>query len=380
MAEVSVQRSDWRRWSEFAPTWERIHNMCLAASFFVSREWVTCWLATFGEDLNPDLLTFTADGNVVGCCLLVWRTQWVRGFPLRRVYLNCAGENEAESTCLEFNSLLSLPEYERQVAEALATFLRGRKWDELLLPGAVEQDALRILADSLGTTEVTEAPSYYIEFSGLRNPPTDFLGSLSSKTRYHIRRTQRAYEEIGGACMLHVAQSEEEALGMLRQLAELHQTRWASRGQPGAFHSPKFTEFHEAVIRQAFAQTLMFRVQAGAEVVGLLYCFLFRGWVYFYQSGFSYTLDSRRNPGLLTLSQTISHCLARPELKGFDFMAGDREYKRSLASTHRPLRWIVVRRPTARNWLFRGLRSLKRKALARCATVIPKAARSPLPR
>ena len=95
MAEVSVQRSDWRRWSEFAPTWERIHNMCLAASFFVSREWVTCWLATFGEDLNPDLLTFTADGNVVGCCLLVWRTQWVRGFQLRRVYLNCAGENEA---------------------------------------------------------------------------------------------------------------------------------------------------------------------------------------------------------------------------------------------------------------------------------------------
>ena len=360
MAEISVQTSSWRKWSEFAPTWERIHNMCPAASFFISREWVTCWLETFGEELNPDLLAFAAEGEVIGCCLLVWRTQWVRGIPLRRVYLNCAGEDEAESTCLEFNSLLSLPEYEGHVAEALVTFLRGRKWDELLLAGAVEQGAIQILAGSLGANEVAEAPSYYIEFGGLPNPPADFLGSVSSKTRYHIRRTQRAYEEIGGACTVRVAQSPEEALGMLRQLAELHQARWEGRGQPGAFHSPRFTEFHEAVIRQAFDRTLMFRVQAGAVVVGLLYCFLFRGWVYFYQSGFSYALDSRRNPGLLTLSLTISHCLAQPELKGFDFMAGDREYKRSLASTHHSLRWIVVRRPTARSFLFRGLRWLKR--------------------
>jgi CelD/BcsL family acetyltransferase involved in cellulose biosynthesis len=224
----------------------------------------------------------------------------------------------------------------------------------------VEQDAIRILASSLGANEITETPSYYIDFSGFRDPPAEFIGSLSSKTRYHIRRTQRSYEEIGGACTLRVAQSAEEALGMLRQLAELHQARWEGRGQPGAFSSPRFTEFHEAVIRQAFDRVLMFRVQAGAEVVGALYCFLFRGWVYFYQSGFSYALDSRRNPGLLTLHLTISHCLERPELEGFDFMAGDREYKRSLTSTQRPLRWIVVRRPTTRSLLFCGLRWLKR--------------------
>ena len=58
MAEISVQRSNWRQWSGFAPTWERIHNMCRDASFFLSRAWVDCWLATFGEDLNPDILAF----------------------------------------------------------------------------------------------------------------------------------------------------------------------------------------------------------------------------------------------------------------------------------------------------------------------------------
>ena len=252
MAEISVGRSNWRKWSTFAPTWERIHTMCPDASFFFPREWVDCWLATFGEDLNPDLLAFAKDGDVVGCCLLVWRTQWVRGIPLRRVYLNCAGENDADSTCIEFNSLLSLPEYEEPVAKALVTFLRRRKWDELLLPGVVERDAIRILAGSLGANEVTEAPSPYIDFMGFRDPPVDFLGSLSQKTRKHIRRTQRSYEEIGGACALRVAQSAEEALGMLRQLAELHQARWKGLGHAGAFSSPSFTGFHELMIRREF--------------------------------------------------------------------------------------------------------------------------------
>jgi hypothetical protein len=313
----------------------------------------------FGQDLNPDLLAFVADGEVVGCCLLVWRTQWVRGIPLRRVYLNCAGENEAESTCLEFNSLLSLPQYERRVAEALATFLRGRKWDEVLLQGAVEQDAIRILADSLGANEVTEAPAYYIEFSEFRSPPGALIARLSADTRRNIKRTQRSYEEIGGPCTLQVAHSAEEALEMLRQLAGLHQARWISRGKPGAFHSPRFTDFHEALIRQSFDRVAMVRVQAGNTVVGLLYGLLFRGVIYFYQSGFAYIVD-HRSPGLLTLYLTISHYLERPEIRGLDFMAGNMLYKRSLARTQRPLRWIVVRRRTARSLLFLGLRSLKR--------------------
>src|ERR1700688_1049698 len=65
MAEmISVRRLNWYEWPRFAPTWERIHNLCPNASFFLSREWVDCWLATFGEDLNPDLLAFERDGHV----------------------------------------------------------------------------------------------------------------------------------------------------------------------------------------------------------------------------------------------------------------------------------------------------------------------------
>lgn len=248
MADVSVRRMNWRQWSGFAPTWERIHSMCSEGSFFLSREWVDCWLATFGEDLNPDLLAFVMDGEVVGCCLLVWRTQWVRGIPLRRVYLNCAGENDADSTYIEFNCLLSLPGRGRAVAEALARFLRGRSWDELLLRGVVDQEAIRVLRGSFRRNETEEVPSRYIDFSQLRDGHIDFLNRVSANTRYRIRRTRRAYEEIAGACTLRVAQSVDEALEMLPQLAGQHQAGWQGRGQAGAFSSAKFYGFHERLI------------------------------------------------------------------------------------------------------------------------------------
>lgn len=203
MAEISTQRLNWRQWSGLAPTWERIHNLCPDASFFLSREWVDCWLATFGGDLNPDLLTFVKDGDVVGCGLLVWRTQWICGIPLRRVYLNCAGEDEADETCIEYNSLLSLPECAERVAKALGAFLRNRYWDELLLQGIVEHSPVCAVGSSLGSHEISVRPSHYVDFCRIRGDSAGFDAVLSSNIRQQIRRSRRLYEQTGDYIKAH---------------------------------------------------------------------------------------------------------------------------------------------------------------------------------
>ena len=108
---------------------------------------------------------------------------------------------------------------------------------------------------------------------------------------------------------------------------------------------------------------MLFRVEAGSETVGLLYCFLYNRWVYHYQSGFSYSVNKRRNPGLLTLYYAIDYCMQQQAIEGFDFMAGDSEYKRTLTneSGQRPLRWFVIRRRTVPSLLYVFLRGMKRK-------------------
>jgi CelD/BcsL family acetyltransferase involved in cellulose biosynthesis len=279
------------------------------------------------------------------------------------VYLNCCGENEEDETYIEYNALLSLPDCEIPMAKALAVFLKKRRWDELLLSGVVDQEAIRILAQMLGKYEVTESIARYVAFAPLREERRDYLSTLSTKARKNIRRSQRAFEEIGGACTVSLAQNVDEAQLMLRQLAELHQTRWKARGAAGCFNSVKFTLFLNTLIQHHFDRIMLFRVQAGPEVVGLLYCFLFDGWLYYYQSGICYSLESRNSPGLLTLYLVIDSCLMREEIKGFDFMAGDSFYKRSLtiASDYKTQRWFVVRKRTLPNLLYHLLRSLRRK-------------------
>jgi len=358
MAEISVQKLHWHQWSELAPTWERIHSTCPDASFFLSREWVDCWLATFGEDLKPDLLTFVRAGHVVGCCLLVWRTERVRGIPLRRVYLNCAGENDADSTCIEYNSVLSLPDCADQVVEALGIFLRNRRWDELLLEGVVEHSPFCTVANSLGFSEISIRPSHYVEFSRIRANGAGFDSALSSNTRRQIRRSQWLYEQQRGPSSFRIARTAKEASEIFARLVDLHQLAWKDRGQPGAFASAHFTSFHRKLIQAGLAQEriILLEMRAGSETIGALYGFLYRGKVYFYQSGFRYTADARLKPGLLTHYLAIRHCLEQPALNEYDFLAGDSQYKRSLATASRPLRWIVVRRATLPNLLFRGAR------------------------
>ena len=106
---------------------------------------------------------------------------------------------------------------------------------------------------------------------------------------------------------------------------------------------------------------LLLELRAGEEIIGVLYNFVYRGRVYFYQSGFRYSEDSRLKPGLLSHYLAIRHCLAQPILTEYDFLAGDAQYKRSLAADLRPLTWMVVRRSTPATFLFRALRFTKRK-------------------
>jgi hypothetical protein len=363
MAKVSVQKLNWRQWSEFAPAWERIHRLCPGASFFLSRDWVDCWLATFGSDLNPDLLTFVRDGDVVGCCLLVWRTQWISGVPLRRVYLNCAGENEADSTCIEYNSLLSLPDCAEEVAEALGTFLRNSRWDELVLQGVGGDSPFWTVARSLGSNEVSVRPSHYVDLSPIRGNAGGFDSVLSYNSRQQIRRAQRLYEADNGPCTLNVARTADEAGEIFTRLTGLHQTAWQDRGRPGVFSSSRFTGFHHRLIQAGFThdRIMLLEARAGTRVIGALYGFLQGGKLYWYQSGFHYSADGRLKPGFLTHYLAIRHCLEQTALREYDFLAGDSQYKRSLTTANRPLSWIVVRRLTVPTLLFRALRWVKRK-------------------
>jgi CelD/BcsL family acetyltransferase involved in cellulose biosynthesis len=368
MQSLVAAAHSWRDWPAVRSDWTALVDSSPYASFCHSPEWIEPWIEVYGPHLQPQILLFRAGARAVAAALLVVRRQRRGPIPLRRVYLNACGEDEAEETALEFNDLLCLSGFESATARALRQYLDALGWDEFLVPGCSLTAASAALKEAFSdiALESRTTPSYFINLEELRRAGTRLEQTLSAKGRYNIRQSMKLLEATAPVS-LEQAQNTEQAVAQLRELAALHQESWRVRGELGAFHSPRYVRFHEQVVQRTFpggfVETTALR--CGKELVGALYCVGWRGTLYFYQCGFKYSDNKRLRPGLCTLLLSIQGFLADAKWREFDLMAGDSEYKRTFSDQHRDLEWMTFRQPTIPVRLIAVLRRVRHAWRAR---------------
>ena len=358
---MNAELHDWREWPKLASAWAGLVERCPHATFFVSPPWVETWLDAFAARLDPEIVVFREDGDAIGACLLVRSIVRKGPFALRRLSLNTAGEPDEDSPCVEFNTLLCEAGCERAMAAELRRILvaRGREpWDQFAVDGLADEASLVALREAFAPLagEDRVRPSYYLDLDQLRRGGGDFLASFRS-SRY--RQSVKKYAELG-ELRLDAARSLDEAQATLEELARLHQLAWTGRGFPGSFASGVFFDFHRALLRRCFGadQVQLLRLRAGETTLGAIYNFVYRGKLYFYQSGFDYSHGSRLSPGIVTHALAIQHACALG-LAEYDLLAGDGDYKKKLASQSRELHWLTWQAPNAKMKAFDVLRKVK---------------------
>ena len=351
----------WSEWTQVAPRWQALVEKSNILSFFVTTDWVTAWIDTFGSQLEPEIVFFGDFTGDFAACILVRRSERRGPVSVRRVYLNTAGEDEPDETFLERNTLLCAAGREEDAAAAFVRHLSGESWDELLLNGCLATPVIQSVAGAFAGMKATHAPrtNFYVDLAALRNSGTAYETALSSKTRYNIRQSLKLYEQMG-PLRIRFASDECDAQTLLTKLAELHQSRWEARDMPGAFASGKFMAFHRSLIARTFSKGAveLVEISAGQTPVGFLYNFVLGSTISFYQCGFSYSENKRLRPGLVSLFLATGEYLKRG-FDEFDLMEGDTEYKRSLSTAARELDWIAIERPTWKHKLLSGLTMLK---------------------
>nr|WP_280856055.1 GNAT family N-acetyltransferase [Pararoseomonas indoligenes] len=179
-----------------------------------------------------------------------------------------------------------------------------------------------------------------MDLGAVRAGGGDYLATRSANTRQQLRRSARALGRRG-PLRLDRAEDAGEALRWFDRLRSLHEATWKTRGQPGAFATPFLLRFHRALIAAAAARDEldMLRVTAGGAEVGYLYNFRLGGRVSAYQSGLAAAeAGSPEKPGLTCHAMAVQRALEAGDAV-YDFLAGDAQYKRSLANGAGTLVW-----------------------------------------
>lgn len=304
-------------------------------SFYCSWAWVGSWLALIKGDVNVEILKVYQQDELVGLgCLVAQGKIW---------YLNEAGLSQFDALYIEHNKLLVKTGLENEVFSAALSFLLIEKKYRLRVSGIDAQTLQPIrqdewLAKILHFDVSTEGHFYYIDLHSSQ----PYIDTLSKNTRYQIRRSLREYSAKGDV-QLTFAQDLFEAKEFFERLCVLHAKYWSEKGVTSDFLSDFGQQFHWQLICEQLASGAVNLIKISVEnyEIGYLYTFVKNGTVSVYQSGFHYDSSKHFKPGL------VSHYLAIEHYKTqgaccYDLLAGDGQYKRSLATGKGEMIWLVV--------------------------------------
>lgn len=335
-------------------------------SYFLSWGWIQNWLETLPKEV-PVKLAVLENGTGPRSAFFLGQANMVKQHVFRsKAYLmNQTGNWEYDRLYIEHNSILQ-SSHGACSLQQIVDHLPG-DWEELYLsalaPLSSPANDLKI-APPYEVMIANVMPAPYVDLQMAREHSGGYLGLLRASVRSQVKRTHRLYQERG-TLECETARELPQALEIYDELITLHEAWWQQRNKPGAFRSPFFRAFHRRLIENRFStgEIQLIRIRCGGETVGCLYNFVFRGVVYFYQSGLAPETDNRMKPGYLCHVEAIQQCV-KAGLARYDFLAGFEDYKERL-STHQPsIVWARVQKPKIKFKVERALRDAVQKGIA----------------
>ncbi len=346
---------------EVKKLWIEMLNKC-PHSYFLSWGWKETWIKTLPKDCIPSLIVGFKNNTPVFAFFIGSQKKTLYGVVKNhQISINETAIPRLDTLTIEYNAILLDPAFTLSL-ETLIQILPVKNWDELYFPkmrtSQLSNSGFQITPDSRYNIQKNVFGSRYIDLKKVREADMDYLSLLSQKRRKKIRRSIKLYEKIG-ALKLTVADTVDEALSMLDELKILHQKTWVDRGRPGSFASDFFGDFHRNLITRHLKknEVQMHHLTCGQETVGYNYNFIYKGHVSSYLGGYNYQANGKFLPGMMCDYYSILY-YAEKGLNEYDLLAGDVEYKRSLATDSSEMQDILVQKKKVSFAIIKKLKEL----------------------
>ncbi len=360
---------DEARFFELRAEWNDMLARSASNSVTLTWEWLTTWWQVYKSSRKLRVVLVREKGRLVGAAPMLLRQglRWTHGLvPTRRLELLASGEAIGHQICSDYINWIAETGREAEITTALLKhFCDSRDWDEMILPDvpanspAVQSLQAAARTNGLVCEELEREACPYIVLPGSWD---DYLKSLGSSHRYRVRRALRDFEEAGGRYV--VAETREEVERLMPILINLHQSRWTSKGEPGAFGSRWRLEFHQKLMPMALERGWLRLgvLFVGEEPIGAIYNLVYDGRVYFYQSGITPQESSTLRPGVLLHAHEIMAAVTGGT-REYDFLKrGESQYKESWARESRDLVRLRIARHSMHDTATRLARRLRSRA------------------
>jgi len=321
--------------------------------------WTQTWLKHYGSQIPHHFLVGYQGSSPVAICLITESRQPQFGpLTIRTLHVGTAGEADADSVCVEFNTLLvrfeDHAEFVTLIQRHLADYSRcdAISWDGF--------DLAELPAEMLNGPQwrTIIKPSFYFDLRRVRAEGAEPITHLGDSTRKTIRQNHRDL----GTVEVDWSETPRQAEEYFAELVALHQSRWQALGEAGSFASRPFREFHLDLLHQLVPQgrAAMVRVRTGGKTLGCTLLHIDQNRALVYQCGWT-TETAAKSPGVIKDYCSLSECLRRG-FDAYDFMAGDSIHKRRMTTDQGQLVWAscqltpwkfetVERLRAAKHWL-----------------------------
>lgn len=315
-----------------APEWDALLASATIENIFLTHAWLREWWRIYGATCELWTLTLRQAQTLVGVAPLVW----ARASDGTR-YVRWMGDGEITPNHLDW---LVHPDFRAEFARALGAYLWQHRaaWDILDLDNITQDSPMRDLVNEALQSYGLTVQSHVTEVCPYAALPATFeayLQARGSKSRKHLRYSQRVLLRDFPNARYGRAETAAEVDAVFDALAHLHQARWTRRGEAGSFASEQFAVFHRAMAQQGLrlGYLRLYFIKIDQAYVAVYYCYRVGNRMIYYNAGFDERW-AKYSVGILLLAHTLEQACVTGATE-YDFLQGEEEYKSHWATdTH----------------------------------------------
>ncbi|MEB8434090.1 GNAT family N-acetyltransferase [Cocleimonas sp. KMM 6892] len=330
--------------------WDVLYENCDKAGIFSSWDWMHTWWEVFSKNLKTELFIICLydEDSLVGIApfhiVSSFPKSWIQGKTLCFIG---SGEEKKDMIVTQFNDFIVAAGYEDQMVDQISDYLENTisNWSFADFEFLLKDSLIAKCFSSVNSKIIKDEVDYGVRFtvSGMADFE-QYKSKMGKRWRKMYAKKSRILSRDGEVTTRNTddLQSIDESFELL---SKMHSSRWNDRAKLNIFDSPLFKEFHlEALKRlvpkqKAFIKTLYL----DEKPLATYYCFVDKGVIHYYQSGFYSENANRYSPLFILVCNEIGEAIKNKQV--FDFMfsdAGDSYKKEQYAAETEPmyrLRW-----------------------------------------